>query len=283
VPLDPSADIWLACSTFVLEDPQGHREGAGIVFRDLRTEDALRRAESEAERLKFLRAISAGLAHEIRNPLVAIRTFAELAPQRLDDPEFRQSFVEVARSEVGRLEELVQQFMTLAKPTSIVREPVDLVALVHDAVTSLSASAHARRITVRTEVRVEPLIVKGDETRLRQALMNLLLNALDAAPVGGQVGARLGLHQASREQAGEAYVTIWNSGSYIPPDQRERVFEPFFTSKTEGTGLGLAICHTIAEEHAGRITLESDREHGTSFTLRLPVQAAVRAFAATQP
>ncbi len=283
LPLDRAAEVWVACSTFVLEDPQGRREGAGIVFRDLRTEDALRRAESEAERLKFLRAISAGLAHEIRNPLVAIRTFAELAPRRLDDAEFRQSFVEVTRAEVGRLEELVQQFMTLARPTSIVREPVDLVALAHDAVTSLSASAYARRITVRTEVLTEPLVVKGDESRLRQAMMNLLLNALDAAPVGGQVGARLGLNQPSRDEAGEAFVTIWNSGSYIPPDQRDRVFEPFFTSKTEGTGLGLAICHTIAEEHAGRITLESDREHGTSFTLRVPVPAAMPAVAMTQP
>ena len=283
LPLDHAADIWLACSTFVLEDPLGRREGAGVVFRDLRTEDALRRAESEAERLKFIRAISAGMAHEIRNPLVAIRTFAELAPQRLDDPEFRQSFVEVARSEVGRLEELVQQFMTLAKPTSIVREPVDLVALVHDAITSLSASAVSRRITVRTEVAIEPLRVRGDESRLRQALINLLLNALDAAPVGGQVGARLGLHQPSRDEAGEAFVTIWNSGSYIPPDQRDRVFEPFFTSKTEGTGLGLAICHTIAEEHAGRITLESDRERGTAFTLRLPVPAALPAVAGMRP
>jgi signal transduction histidine kinase len=283
VPLNHANDLWIACHTFVLEDPQGKREGAGIVFRDLRTEEALRRAEREAERLKFVRAVAAGMAHEIRNPLVAIRTFAELAPQRLDDPEFRQSFVEVARSEVMRLEELVQQFLTLAKPTSIVRERVDLGALVGDAVTSLSAGAQAKGLAVQVEGIGEPLVIKGDESRLRQAMMNLLLNALDAAPPGGQVEVRVGIESAMPGEAGEALVTIWNSGSYIPPEQRERVFEPFYTSKTEGTGLGLAICHTIVDEHGGRITVESDREHGTSFTLRLPLPAAAPTTANTSP
>ncbi len=277
VSLDENGELPVACSALVLNDPEGKREGAGIVFRDLRTEDALRRAQHEAERLSFIRAISAGMAHEIRNPLVAIRTFAELAPTRFDDPEFRESFFQVAQSEVGRLEQLVLQFMTLARPASTVREPVHVRELIASAVKAVSANAQSHDIQIEVSVPEECPDLEGDSSRLYQALANLLLNALEATPPGGRVAVRVAVTRQPAREPGEAVIEVWNSGSYISPEERERIFEPFYTSKTSGTGLGLAICHTIVDEHHGKVTVESTEEGGTTFVLRLPVPACTEA------
>lgn len=277
VALDENGDLPVACSALVLNGPEGKCEGAGLVFRDLRTEDALRRAQHEADRLNFIRAISAGMAHEIRNPLVAIRTFAELAPTHFDDPEFRESFFQVAQSEVGRLEQLVLQFMTLARPTSTVREPVHLPELITSAVKAISANAESHDIKIETSVPEDCPDLEGDSSRLYQALMNLLLNALEATPPGGRVAVRVALAGRRGREPGEAIIEVWNSGSYIAPEDRERIFEPFYTSKVSGTGLGLAICHTIVDEHHGKVTVESSEEGGTAFVVRLPIPAHTEA------
>jgi len=272
VDLDYGIGLRVACSAFPVPGEGDVREGACLVLRDLRTEDALQRSEREKERLQFIRAVSAGMAHEIRNPLVAIRTFAELAPSRLDDPEFRNSFVQVAQSEIRRLEDLVSQFMTLAKPARAVSEPIDVRRLLAGAMMAVSARAQAQNIELCLEADEMTPVIYGDEPRLYQALMNLLLNALDAAPPGGQVALRAGPETPSAYGNGPATVlTVWNSGSYIPPEQREQVFEPFFTSKATGTGLGLAICNTIVDEHGGTMTVESDMGTGTAFTITVPV------------
>ena len=264
--LHQAGGVRMAISTFVLTGPDGDTEGAGIVFRDLRTEDALRQAEQEAEHLRFVRAVSAGMAHEIRNPLVAIRTFAELAPQRLDDPEFREEFLQVAQSEVGRLEDLVSQFMTLARPIRMVREAVDVRELAQRATSVVSANAQAQRVQLTKSIPPHVPQVSGDESRLYQALINLLMNAVDATGEGGHV--QLGITCGDGDD--DVCLAVWNSRSYIPPDKRARLFEPFFTTKTKGAGLGLTICHTIIDEHGGKMEVESDENEGTTFILRLP-------------
>lgn len=273
--------VRLACSTFILRGPEGKREGAAIVFSDMSTEDALRQAEQETERLRFIRALSAGLAHEIRNPLVAIRTFAELAPSRLNDPEFQDSFLKVAQSEIHRLEELVSQFMTLARPPRPAADSVNVRDLANSVATTVLAQAQQSDVTVTVNVPEGIPLYRGDESRLYQALLNLAQNAVDATPAGGQVELRAeyqtgdSLRPAAKAlgsaHSGELVITVWNSGSYIPPEERQRVFEPFYTNKPRGTGLGLAIAQTIASEHGGQLTVESDLEMGTSFALRLPI------------
>lgn len=268
--LDARRRLPVAVSTFHLESSEGGPEGAGIVFRDLRTEEELQRVERETRQLRFIRTVSAGMAHEIRNPLVAIRTFAELAPTRLHDPEFQESFLEVARSEIGRLEELVSQFMILARPAGTARQPVDLLSISRNVLAAVSATAMSRHVTLSSEVPPELPEPLGYSDRLHQALMNLLLNAIQATPEGGQTALRIA-PTAPDAQEHSVVITIWNSGSYIPPADIERVFEPFFTTKSTGTGLGLAICHTIVDEHGGTISVESDAETGTAFIMRLPL------------
>ena len=206
---------------------------------------------------------------------MAIRTFAELAPQRLDDPEFRGSFVQVAQSEIGRLEELVSQFMTLAKPPREVRDPVDLYALADNVTTAVSARAESQQMSLGVDIPPDLRQICGDEPRLYQALMNLLLNALDETPAGGRIILQARDETEREDGAPVVAVSVWNSGSYIAPEDRERVFEPFFTNKATGTGLGLAICHTIVDEHGGRMSIESDPENGTAFIIRIPVTSAL--------
>jgi signal transduction histidine kinase len=277
--------VRLSCSTFMLRGPGGRTEGAGIVLSDMSTEDALREAEQETERLRFIRALSAGLAHEIRNPLVAIRTFAELAPLRLDDPEFRDSFLKVAQSEIHRLEDLVSQFMTLARPPRPAADPVILRELAASVTTTVSAQAQQSRVTVANLVPADLPPYRADEGRLYQALLNLAQNAVDATPSGGRVELRAHYQPLDAQRGGaapsvpgttalypgEMTIVVWNSGSFIPPEERQRVFEPFYTNKPRGTGLGLAISQTIAHEHGGKLSVESDEEAGTAFSLRLPV------------
>jgi signal transduction histidine kinase len=213
---------------------------------------------------------------------VAIRTFAELAPTRLDDPEFRDSFLRVAQSEIGRLEELVSQFMTLARPSKAVREAMDIPAMIDRGVNAISVHAQNHRVNLRADITHDVPHLRGDEARLYQALQNLLLNAVDATPADGDVVISASMLDDHTGQHGVA-VTVWNSGSYIPPEDRERVFEPFFTSKPAGTGLGLALCHTIIDEHGGTTTVESDLQDGTAFTIWLPVTSYHETAAASAP
>lgn len=253
-------------------------QGVVAVIGDLTLIQELQRERAEAERLSLIRVISAGMAHEIRNPLVAIRTFAELAPRRLDDPDFRSSFLLVAQQEIGRIDKLVTDLMTLSKPADAVNEAVDINGLCRLVVRATAGLAEARDLHVQVVTSAPQHTVMGDSTRLYQALLNLMTNAIDAEPEGGTV--RLATEITQGERGGDVIrVVVHNSGSYIPPEEWENIFRPFVSRKPQGTGLGLAICQTIIEEHAGRIRVRSDPEQGTDFVVELPLsgQGAVMA------
>ncbi len=263
--------IPLACSTSPLEgDRDGHRLGAVAVISDLTLIRELDRERQEAERLALIRVISAGMAHEIRNPLVAIRTFAELAPRRLDDPEFRSNFLTVVQEEIRRIDKLVGDLLTLSKPADAVVEEVEIELICKGVLRAIAGMAEAKRIETRGELAELRGVVMGDETRLHQALLNLASNAIDAEPEGGSVTLRTEL-RGTEGEAAMVRVSVHNPGSYIPPDQTEDIFRPFVSKKATGTGLGLAICQTIIEEHRGQISVESTPEAGTTFAVQLPL------------
>ncbi len=263
--------IPLACSTSPLEgDREGRRQGAVAVISDLTLIQELDRERREAERLTLIRVISAGMAHEIRNPLVAIRTFAELAPRRLDDPEFRSNFLTVVQEEILRIDKLVGDLLTLSKPADAVVEEVEIDLICQGVLRAVAGMAETGSIELRGQLAELPGVVMGDETRLHQALLNLLSNAIDAEPEGGRVTLRTeSLQDADGVET--VRMSVHNSGSYIPPDMTEEIFRPFVSKKATGTGLGLAICQTIIEEHRGHISVESTREGGTTFVVDLPL------------
>ncbi len=266
--------IPLACSTSPVEaDLEGRRQGAVAVISDLTLIQELENERQEAERLALIRMISAGMAHEIRNPLVAIRTFAELAPRRLDDPEFRSNFLTVVQEEIRRIDRLVGDLLTLSKPADAAVEEIEIAPICHGVLRAIAGMAETRGVTTRLELAELEAVVMGDETRLHQALLNLVSNAIDAEPAGGYVTLATEIRVSA--DGGEAVIiSVHNPGSYIPPEHTEEIFRPFVSKKTTGTGLGLAICQTIIEEHQGRIRVESTREAGTTFLVELPLLRA---------
>jgi two-component system nitrogen regulation sensor histidine kinase GlnL len=264
----------IACSTFSIHGRDGRRQAVAVVIQDLRALEALEVERREAERLRLMRTISAGMAHEIRNPLVAIRTFAELLPGRMDDPEFRSDFLSVAQSEISRIETLLSQLMVFSKPASLTQNPTDVNRIVGAVFKTASARATSCDITLRTELGEDLQQPLGDPERLQQAIMNLVFNALDATPAGGEVVISTSQVEAEEEdEAASLIVRVWNSGSYIPPRERSEIFLPFFTKKQNGTGLGLAICQTVVEEYGGRIHCQSEERQGTAFIVELPLSA----------
>jgi signal transduction histidine kinase len=227
----------------------------------------LSRRAAVAEKLAAVGTLTAGLSHEIRNPLNAAGlqlTVLERRVQRL--PAERQAGLleplGLVRDEIKRLGRLLDDFLRFARPRELSVEPVDAAALLESVGALLSAEAERRG--VRLDCAVEPAVVPGDPERLKQALMNLLLNALDATPKGGAV--RLSLHASPTDVA----IEVEDSGPGIPREQRERIFEPFFTTKAAGTGLGLPIVHSIITQHGGAVVIESSDLGGAKFSLRLP-------------
>ncbi|MFO8079105.1 MAG: HAMP domain-containing sensor histidine kinase [Armatimonadota bacterium] len=220
--------------------------------------------------------MSAGMAHEIRNPLVAIRTFAELAPSRLDDPEFRSNFLTVVREEIMRIDKLVGDLLTLSKPADAVVEEVDVELVCRGVMRAMAGVAESETITLNLQLDETQEVLKGDETRLYQALLNLVSNAIDAEPEGGSVTLNTQVHDGPRGDR-RLCISVHNPSSFIPEDQTEEIWRPFVSRKAKGTGLGLAICQTIIEEHNGYVSVESTVDGGTTFVVELPLPSRTTA------
>ncbi len=237
---------------------------AALLERD-RLGDLLARAD----RLAALGTLAAGVAHEIRNPLVSVRTFVELLPERADDEEFRTGFRELALGEIARICALIDDLLAFARPRPADLEPADLNALASQTVRLLDAEARKRGVALRlcTDEALPPVNV--DDRQVRQVLTNVVLNAIEACPPRGRVEVR-----TACEQEGDArwcVVRVADSGAGIPPEQVARLFEPFFTTKAEGSGLGLFVASRIMAAHGGRIDVEDGSAGGAVFRLRFPL------------
>jgi signal transduction histidine kinase len=240
---------------------------AGLVERD-RLRDLLARAD----RLSALGTLAAGVAHEIRNPLVSVRTFIELLPERADDEEFRTGFRELALAEIERICALINDLLAFARPRPADLEPADLNALASQTIRLLDAEARKRGVVLRlsTQDDLPPVIV--DDRQVRQVLTNVVLNAIEACPPRGRVEVR-----TACEQEGDArwcVVRVADSGAGIMPEQVARLFEPFFTTKADGSGLGLFVASRIMAAHGGQIDVEDGSAGGAVFRLRFPLARA---------
>ncbi|MBJ6727258.1 two-component system sensor histidine kinase NtrB [Geomesophilobacter sediminis] len=225
-------------------------------------EEQLRRAE----RLSALGELSAMLAHEIRNPLASIRGTAEILA---DDPSLgpqKREFLQILVKESDRLNHVVEDFLRIARPGPSTTVECDVVEELRNMVALLSAEARGRQVTL--ELRGTPVPpFRGDCERLRQAFMNLMLNAIQASPAGSTV-----VVATAPAEAGNAIaVSISDRGAGVDPALGDKIFEPFFTTKGGGTGLGLPITKTIVEGQGGRIEVRSEPGQGATFTVVLPL------------
>ncbi|OPZ83971.1 MAG: Sporulation kinase A [bacterium ADurb.Bin429] len=235
-----------------------------LVVRDLSELRALEREKLQAERFSSMGAMAASLAHEIKNPLVPIQTFAHLLPTQYDDAEFREAFSQTVVREVERITRLVGQLLDLVRNPTADRAPVDLDAVVTQLL-GLLAPECARvgiRVHRTTAGGLPPLV--GDAGQLYQALLNVLTNAVQAMPDGGELWVTLG------GDARTVRVRIQDSGPGVAPELVGRIFEPLYTTKTGGHGLGLALTYQFVKAHGGELRAECPPEGGLAMTLLLP-------------
>lgn len=226
-----------------------------------------------ADRLASLGLLAAGLAHEVRNPLVALRTFAQLLPARWDDAEFRHEFSAVVLSEIERTSVLINDLLQFARRPAEPRARGSMIESVTALLPLLRAQAEHKSVTLEFEGHAETPGVAADATQLRQVVTNLVLNAIEATPPGGRIHVSCGRCDGARDA--RVFIRVSDSGPGIAAADLDRVFEPFFTTRGEGTGLGLAITRQIVQAHGGTIDVQSAPGAGATFTVELPAAAAV--------
>jgi signal transduction histidine kinase len=241
----------------------------------VKTQVLLRRAD----RLRSLETMAGGFAHEIRNPLTSIKTFVQLAPQRHNDPEFLGSFGEVVADDVARIERLIIEILDYARYMTPKFTLENLNEIIRSCLHFVEVKADYKAISIATDLAPELPLVYVDRQQLKQVLMNLILNAVDAmAMTGGEL--RLTTSALNKaDMASAIKIEVCDTGCGIPPEDLAHIFDPFFTTKhesaeREGTGLGLSIVHQILHEHRGTIEVQSTVGKGTTFIITLPVSTA---------
>src|SRR6266542_1536713 len=263
--------IPLICSTSVLRDDRGNIFGALIVFSDLSKIKELENEKRRAERLASFEVFVSGIAHEIKNPLVAIKTFAELLPERFSDSDFRDDFSKVVGTEIDRIDGLVSRLRSLAAPELEAAGAIDIREPILETLSLLRAQFEQTRTTVRRDLGASSLLVAIDPTQIKQLLLNLCLNAVEAMGLGGQLEIKSGRRQAHGQWWVD--VTVTDKGPGVPDAIRSKIFEPFFSTKARGSGLGLAICRSITDAHRGTIAVQAG-EHGEGTSVVVTFLAA---------
>lgn len=243
-----------------------------LIYEDLRQSQSLMR---RTDRLRSLEIIAGGFAHEIRNPLTSIKTFIQLAPERKDDSQFIGEFSRIVLEDVNRIERLIQEILDYARYMEPQMTDEDLNEIVMSCLYFIQVKADSRGIKI--EKQLAPELPRGmlDRQQIKQVLLNLLLNALDA--IGEGPGSlRVRTHQFQKPEGNSfMQIDIEDTGHGIAPENLEHIFDPFFTTKhtstmNAGTGLGLTIAYQIIQEHHGDIHVTSTVGKGTTFRITLP-------------
>jgi signal transduction histidine kinase len=248
--------------------------GAVAVVSDLTPFKELEVERRRAERLSYFQALVSGIAHEIKNPMVAIRTFAQLLPRRLEDARFLEEFSRISTRETDRIQHLLERLRTLSRPVDGPRTPLDLRAPLGHVIELMQPTLTRKSLTLEADLGAEPRVVRGNHDELVQLFLNLVLNAHDATPGGGRVSV-----EVTRTDT-QVVVTVADTGPGIAPEQLERVFEPFFTTKARGSGLGLAISAGIAQAHEARLRARNQPAGGAIFTVEFPAASMISAVVA---
>lgn len=270
-----------------IHDANGNRVGALMIFNDITQLKILQEKARRQDRLTALGELAAGVAHEMRNPLTTIRGYIQILPTEMADPEFQEEFLTEALREIDRLTELTDSLLDFSKPISSNIQPGIVDILVQEVVAQVTAQATEKGVELSVALESDNASVLMDRNRVKQVLLNLILNAFDA--IGSQssdqtgpgkrsvmisTGRRTG--PSSPDGSPYYYISVQDNGPGIPESIRSRLFDPFFTTKERGTGLGLSVSNRIVQEHGGLIQMSSDIGQGTKFTILLPLHAGAQ-------
>ena len=233
----------------------------------MKREQWLKREEHlfRAEKLKVVGELASGMAHEIRNPLTTIKGFIQLSKA---NGYHIENWYQLIMDEISRMSELTAEFLQFSKPHATHFKNCSLQDCIHRAISLMDSEANRLGHTIRYEAPSDPVVIRMDQDKIVQMLLNLVRNAFDAMTQKGVVNIRL-------TTAGKfCKLDIEDTGKGIPSEELDQIFHPFYTSKEEGTGLGLSICHKIVQDHGGTITVKSEPGKGTTFTVQFPLATA---------
>ncbi len=216
----------------------------------------------KSDTLTIVGQLAAGIAHEIRNPMTALKGFIQLLESSVE--EKHTLYFSVIQSELERIETIITDFLVLAKPQSVIYQLVDLREVIDHTIELLSAQALMYNIQFEKDFGDSIKKIKGDPNQLKQVIINLIKNAIEVMPKGGKVKLRLTNRMEGLE------FSVRDHGCGIPADKLLNLGKPFYTTKEKGTGLGLMVSYKIIKEHKGKITVESELNKGTTFTVYLP-------------
>ena len=246
---------------------------AAVAAAAWRRVERLRREARQAERLAELGTLTGGLAHEIKNPLSTIQLNLQLLREDLPDPEHDPAYGRIVsrlttvQKEASRLRDILDDFLRFAGKMELVRKPTDVNDVLEEMVDFFHPQAQLQRVQLRLRRSPEPLVVPLDERLIKQALLNLLINAVQATPEGGEV-----MLSARRDGAGRAVLQVVDTGRGMEPDVLAKIFQAYYSTKKGGHGLGLAISKRIIDEHGGTIRATSEVGKGTEFRIELPTE-----------
>jgi len=248
---------------------------ATIAIENAKMYDALKKTKvrmQRADRLASLGTLTAGLAHEIRNPLVAVKTFLQLLPEKFDDEEFRNYFLTVASGEVERISSLITELLDFSRPSEPQLREENINEILEKMITLITTETKKKNLKITKQLAENLPFIQVDKDQIKQVFLNILLNAVQATPENGEIMVVSRSFTKSPEET-FLQVEIRDTGSGILPQELEYIFTPFYTTKSQGSGLGLSITHQIVEEHHGYIEVESQLGRGTAFTVNLPLNA----------
>jgi signal transduction histidine kinase len=242
---------------------------AAIAIENLQLHRQMKEESLRAERLAVIGTLASGIAHEIKNPLVAIRTFAELLPERFRDEDFHGEFTKVVTKEIARIDGLVARLRELATRPAQQLVPLDLRPPIEETLALLRGLFEQKDIKVSREYGDKLPLIFGEANLLKQLFLNLFVNALDAMDPGGKLEIRL----SRRETLGNTILVaeVTDNGTSIPEGNLTQIFDPFFSTKPGGSGLGLSICRNIADTHRASIRARNNGDsQGATFTVEFP-------------
>jgi two-component system sensor histidine kinase PilS (NtrC family) len=260
----------LGFSVSPLFSENGDTTGTVITFQDLTHIRALEETSRRQDRLAAIGRMAASIAHEIRNPLAAMRGSIQMLRADMEGESSQTELMEIILRESDRLNRIISDFLSYARPRSIIQSKVDVGELLRETFTLLRHSAEiSDGQTIEEEIPASPVLIDADSEQLRQVLWNLARNALQAMPSGGTLRATV-----QRQSHNRLRIAFSDTGRGMSPEQVEHLFEPF-SSTTGGTGLGLSIVYQIIRDHGGTINVRSREGQGTTITIELPSEIEV--------
>ena len=257
-----------------LRTETGRTDGLVVLLRDITEVSRLEAQLRRSDKLAALGTLSAGVAHEVKNPLHALGLNLHLLQAELvpgpPDGNAAHGYLDVLRSELQRLDRIVENFLRFAKPSVPEIKPVDIAALVERVLGLVAFEAADHGVGIETHLEPELPSTPGDEGQLSQVFLNVIINALQAMPNGGALAV------TARKDGDWAELAVKDTGPGIAQDVLPHVFDPYFTTRPSGVGLGLAIAHRIVQGHQGSLDVESQAGSGTTMIIRLPLSGSGR-------